>query len=474
MGGSAGGAGDAGTSCVPDGEVDEPDVEFRDSNCDGIDGDASLALFVALGGDDANDGTRAAPLRTVGAAVTKAVLDGGIQHIYVASGQYDETVILADGISIWGGFSQSADWQRGSDNVTEIHGVADASGDIVTVHAAGITKRTVVADVSIVSAAATVPGASSIGVFVDGSAGLTLERLLVEAGLGAPGADGADGLDGDPGGDGEPGKSGTCSSGCTSLSGPPGGAGGESSCGVPGQSGLVGGGATNNPGGSCSPVTQGGNNGTNGADGDDGTAGAAGTAGSGGGFVAGRWVGGAANEGVDGTSGTGGGRGTGGWGFCSTSCGSLQSGPSGGGGGGGGCMGTAGAAGGAGGGSFGMVLMASPLSAIRFSTITALGGGAGGDGGRGGRGGLGGSGGAGSTMSCGNFRSSGSGGDGGNGGDAGPGGGGVGGPSFALWVEGGTPTLDSNSLSFGTPGAGGASDGNPGSTGEAGEVKNLP
>src|SRR6188768_1986555 len=63
-GASAGDGGESGAStasdtpgCVPTGTSDAPDDDFLDSNCDGIDGDASHAIFVSPGGSDSADGS---------------------------------------------------------------------------------------------------------------------------------------------------------------------------------------------------------------------------------------------------------------------------------------------------------------------------------------------------------------------------------------------------------------------------------
>ncbi len=53
--------------CTPTG-VDRPDLRFVDSNCDGIDGDARTAVFVAPNGKNGAPGTPAQPLRTISAA----------------------------------------------------------------------------------------------------------------------------------------------------------------------------------------------------------------------------------------------------------------------------------------------------------------------------------------------------------------------------------------------------------------------
>src|SRR5437588_3309299 len=55
------------------GASDGPDLKFIDSNCDGIDGNVKHAIFVSsTTGNDSSPGTRAAPMRTLGAAVATA------------------------------------------------------------------------------------------------------------------------------------------------------------------------------------------------------------------------------------------------------------------------------------------------------------------------------------------------------------------------------------------------------------------
>ncbi len=55
---------------------DAPDLMFRDTNCDGIDGDAPSAVFVSPRGNDANPGTREMPKRTIAGAITAARTGG--------------------------------------------------------------------------------------------------------------------------------------------------------------------------------------------------------------------------------------------------------------------------------------------------------------------------------------------------------------------------------------------------------------
>ena len=56
---------------VHPGAVDKPDLNFEDTNCDGIDGDLTKAVFVWINGNDSGSGTKENPLQTFTAAVGK-------------------------------------------------------------------------------------------------------------------------------------------------------------------------------------------------------------------------------------------------------------------------------------------------------------------------------------------------------------------------------------------------------------------
>src|SRR3954471_6259240 len=71
---------------VHPGAVDKPDLNFEDTNCDGIDGDLSKAVFVALSGDDNAPGTLTNPKRTINAAITAANAANPKKDVYIAGG----------------------------------------------------------------------------------------------------------------------------------------------------------------------------------------------------------------------------------------------------------------------------------------------------------------------------------------------------------------------------------------------------
>jgi len=98
-----------------------PDLSFVDSNCDGIDGTETDAVFASPLGDNANPGTKAEPKRGVQAAVLAAAADG--KDVYAAGGEYGR-VEAASGVGIYGGYGPET-WKRDSAFVTSITGVPE-------------------------------------------------------------------------------------------------------------------------------------------------------------------------------------------------------------------------------------------------------------------------------------------------------------------------------------------------------------
>ncbi|MDP3218548.1 MAG: DUF1565 domain-containing protein, partial [Deltaproteobacteria bacterium] len=193
-------------------DADVPDDGFADTNCDGIDGNAARAVFVSTRGNDAAPGTREAPKRTIGAAIAAATPTRFA--VYIAGGTYSESITLASGVSLYGGYNDSG-WTRAASNVTTIDGGATA------VRGAGLSAALELNLLTIRAANASGAGQSSYGVRLAGSGALvTLHRCAITAGNGVPGVDGAAGAGGAAGGN---------ASGITagsSACGGPGGAGG--------------------------------------------------------------------------------------------------------------------------------------------------------------------------------------------------------------------------------------------------------
>jgi hypothetical protein len=462
--------------CAPDdptvspGAPDQPEGSgFADTNCDGIDGDASRAVFVSPDGSDGNPGSRALPKRTLAAAVGTALGRG--DDVYATAGVYAERLDVANGVDVYGGYA--ADWTRSGTAETRITG--DVSpGRVEGAVALDVTASTTLQLLTLAPRAATAPATSSYGLRAARSPGLAVDRVVATAGAGTAGVAGATGADGRSASPGVNGISGQCDgflgSGGGGGASPVGRAGGKGGVGGnpgdndggPGFAGLGSGGGPGGPGG------DGGNPGRLGGAGSSGDWGVRGVDGAGGKHVipfSGVWTSGPGAPGTPGTDGYGGGGGGGGGGQ-----GGLadDGGGNGGGGGGGGGEGGRGGAGGiGGGGSFGILLVDSTGAVVRESVVSAADGGAGGSGGSGGWPGQGGARGLGATHCTDEIGAGGNGGLGGVGGLGAHGGGGAGGPSIGLYQVNSSITAAGNTLSFGSGGAGGGSAGHSGAAGLA-------
>jgi hypothetical protein len=461
-------------AAIHPGAADTPDLDFVDSNCDGIDGTETDAIFVSPNGADASPGTKAKPKRQIQAAVSAAAGKG--RYVLVAFGTYDR-VKVTSGTRIIGGYDPVT-WVRRDrypDGLPLVTGspegvLADGAKDVVLQHLEIRGSRTKAGDRSVYGIRA-----------IEGSS-LTLQRVVVAGGDGAAGAAGANGEAGARGSSGGPGRPGGCNrladdripggAGGASPAGRTGGRGGDgvdSDDGERGGTGLIGtpGGAGGESGNSGAPGGKG-QGGANGAPGPGGLPGTNSAADS-----AAVWAGKNGLPGLAGQPGNGGGGGGGG----GANEGIIQSdgvGNSGGGGGGGGAGGKRGAGGGAGGGSFGIYLFDSAV-VVDASSIAAGNGGAGGRGGDGGFGGGGGAGGSGGTQPfCPEkLGKGGNGGVGGAGGRGGGGGGGAGGPSIGIFKAGASiaTVRNGSKITFRVAGPGGAGgDGGPGGTGRSGST----
>jgi hypothetical protein len=420
---------------VHPGAGDKPDLAFEDTNCDGIDGDESKAIFVTLGGDDAASGTRSNPMRTVAAGVAAA--DAAGKDVYIAAGSYETEpaggVPLADDVGLYGGYGVLSG-ARSADHVTTIKGSPQAllaEGDTGVVLQLLTLEGTPGAALSAYGVRAVADGA--------GPARLALSKVTATGAAAGRGRNGSGGAPGSPGG------------------GYLGGAGGAGGCGTEtGQPGQ--------PGEGSGP-------GADGAVGIDAAVVAApdGSA----------WPLGFGSRGENGGPGAGGQGGTGGDGLFQNVFVQLCGGR--GGDGGAGASGGAGGDGGQnGGGSFGAFIFNSSLVASG-STFAGGAGGAGGDGGSGGDGGAGAWGQWGSSGRCVRnvFPCASRGQDGSSGlpgGRGGGGGAGIGGPSFGIYQAGpesGFVAGEGTVISNGSGGEGGlpGSGGSRAAGGEAAELQ---
>lgn len=483
---------------VGTGTTDPIDEDFADDNCDGGDGVVESCIYVSASlGDDANGGTRQAPKRTIAGAIEHAVTNG-VPAVCLSGEVYAENVLVASGVSIYGGFDHTDPdfaFRRSADATTTV--VAEGT----VFYADDIAVDTHIEGMRIEALSTGVPGSSVYGVRLRAGLGRLYVRyndLQI-----------ADAPDGNDGGDGAPPPEAIAPSGNDGDDGfedddPAGGSGGPAPvCAEPGGKGGDSGYGSNSPGLPGDPGSGGDAGGAFGAGvspcgtADDGLApvtnGSPGTNGSvgGGGQSVGRIDTGAALyvpstglSGTNGTNGKGGGGGGGGgggphrqWSFDSWCV--RDRGGAGGSGGCGGIGGKLGTGGDGGGGSFGVFAAAGRITVSDNEILTGFGG----DGGIGGSGGdrqLGGGGGGGgakdpeSTSSSGGVGGSGA--RGGDGGVGGPGGGGGGGPSICFArASSSQAEYDANSCSTagaGTGGLGGSnslgSQGGPGASGTVG------
>jgi hypothetical protein len=456
---------DAG-GCVPTGAVDEPDPAGLDVNCDGFDGDLSLAVFVdTVGGLDSNAGTQAAPKKTLAGAI-----GSNKAQVYLSTGTFTGSATFTTAIAVYGGYDAS-NWARTSTK-TIINGALVAQPSS--------TGRVVFERLDVTAPTPATAGEASVALTLRGAANssrITSCRLA-----GSAGADGADGLAAPTVLGGQAGHMG----GIGNISSDAGAGGGAVSCDdagltLPGFEGGGGGDSLPGDGANGSDGTVGGAGGLTtlcvaypctALDGTTATAGADGTfsavrpadPASGLGTVSGHlWVAPSLGTWTPAHPGRPGGGGGGGGAIIDAVSSVMGSrGGGGGGGGSGGCGGRSGTAGGSGGASIGLLLVDSSPTLTDVQLVSGNGGagGIGGSAGTGGNGGVGALGGTGENTFVGSGGMGGEGGAGGKGGPGRQGPGGWGGPVIGLFCSGtAAPTRDGTTTwTSGAPGAGGTGD----------------
>ena len=211
---------------------DDPDAA-GDANCDGMDGVATEGVFVAKDGSDAAAGTRAAPVLTIAQGLSTAqALE--FTNVYVATGVYVESVILPEGLRLYGGYSADFTERAPLLHQTAMLGLPPTPALPGAVNVDGVAMAlTVLSGFHIFGGDATDPGASSYGVWIrDAGDALRITGNWIVAGTGRDGLGGADGGDGADGTDGQDGvdakdlNSESCGSGQWSA----GGDGGHQTC----------------------------------------------------------------------------------------------------------------------------------------------------------------------------------------------------------------------------------------------------
>jgi hypothetical protein len=436
----------------------------------------SFVIHVSPSGtNSSNCGSENNPCQTINFGISRAV-NSGYTNVRISTGNFVETVVLSNGISLWGGFN--AQWQRTGQ--TTIYGGLGSNGHYYTMLASNITSPTVISDMEIVGPSASGAGKSSYAVHIANSTGLKFQRVIFRGGNGADGSNGSNGTNASIAGvNGTPGENGLESNfGCNDSDFGAGGAGAV----TPGFSSTAGGnggrgGKMDTDCGAFPPLIDAtvGINGTNAASsainsygyrGVGGNVCLGGTAGNDGQTVHGSGGTGATTSasivsqffaptmgatGTLGQNGTGGGGGGGGGG-CDDGIDSYGAG-GGGGGSGGIAAPTAGAGGISGGNSVAVFLFSSTCSFYNCQINL----GNGGDGGDGGRSGIGSSGGIGGNGGIGDGSGNGGkGGDGGDGGNSGGGGGGAGGAAYGIYGSNSTVYQTPVTYIGGSAGSGGS------------------
>src|SRR5882724_1536572 len=164
-----------------------------------------VAIYVSPAGDDAANGTRAAPLKTIGAALALAAVSDK-PRVNVAAGTYAENVELRSGISLYGGYDP-ATWTRDPATFVTIIGPSPGpSSSAVAVQGDNVTGVTI-DGFTIRSGDATGPRESAYGVVLTGSvATISGNHIIAGNGVaggagfsGLAGQNGVAGLDGQPG-----------------------------------------------------------------------------------------------------------------------------------------------------------------------------------------------------------------------------------------------------------------------------------
>ncbi|MCA9541629.1 MAG: hypothetical protein KC620_22175, partial [Myxococcales bacterium] len=174
--------------CMITSPIDEPDPQGIDQNCDGIDGDRALAVFVAPGGDDRAAGDQEHPVATVARAFEIAA-DRRANQVLLAAGdwQVEQTIALADGIGLYGGYAPADGWRRSGE-------ASVLRGPALAMVARGLTRPTTLARLTVRADDNSAPGGASVALLAVETVELLLtDGARLEAGVGGDGPSGRDG-----------------------------------------------------------------------------------------------------------------------------------------------------------------------------------------------------------------------------------------------------------------------------------------
>lgn len=155
---------------------------------------AASAFFVASTGNDADTGRIGHPLASLQAAIDAAwAAGGGVVHL--AAGTYAGPVVLADGVSLYGGYDATT-WQRDALVNRSIIG-----GSAMPMRGAGVANL-VLDGIEVLADDAMAADGSSVGITLVAATNVIIRDSRIEAGRGANGANGDNGSTGSPGANG--------------------------------------------------------------------------------------------------------------------------------------------------------------------------------------------------------------------------------------------------------------------------------
>jgi len=130
---------DSNASIYP-GASDLPDSDYIDSNCDGMDGNPLLAIWVSAdeGNDAAGLGTIDNPVKSIKRGMELAALKTASErHVYVVLGKYAEDLHVTGGVNIYGGYGPLSEGMRERDidiYAAEVTGVDNSLSTVLNFH----------------------------------------------------------------------------------------------------------------------------------------------------------------------------------------------------------------------------------------------------------------------------------------------------------------------------------------------------
>lgn len=226
------------TSCAKGGSAGQVDADvvvvdapIAGPDAPGCNGLPCDAIYVARRGNNNNAGSKDAPVLTISAGILKAKASNPPKAVFVAGGAYSEQVVMAAGVSVYGGFNDS--WARTGAATT-------LTGDSPVITFRDINAPTALDTLVVRSNNAVMMGQSTIAIVLQNAKQIELRTVTAtagDAGAGLNGSDGVTGGVGSAGGTGIKGCEDSSSLFCSNCTRPAGGGGGASACGRTGGSG---------------------------------------------------------------------------------------------------------------------------------------------------------------------------------------------------------------------------------------------